>query len=43
MHLVPRWHGDTNFLPVVGGAKVLVELLSDTYARFTEAIADWPA
>ncbi|HET8970740.1 MAG TPA: HIT domain-containing protein [Candidatus Nanopelagicales bacterium] len=29
-HVVPRWGGDTNFLPVVGGAKSLPELLPRT-------------
>lgn len=29
-HVVPRWGGDTNFLPVVGGTKALPQLLSDT-------------
>ena len=30
LHLVPRWIGDTNFMPVVGGAKVQVQSLQDT-------------
>ncbi len=38
VHLVPRWQGDTNFMPVVGGTKVLVELLDATYARFRTAL-----
>ncbi len=32
-HLVPRWEGDTNFMPVVGGAKVMSEGLLETYDR----------
>jgi ATP adenylyltransferase len=32
-HLVPRWDGDTNFMPVVGQTKVLPELLSGTYEK----------
>ena len=33
MHLVPRWGGDTNFMPVVGQTKVLPELLDETWER----------
>ena len=29
-HVVPRWGGDTNFMPVVGHTKVLPQLLPDT-------------
>jgi len=38
VHLVPRWQGDTNFMPITADTKVLVELLASTYARFVEAI-----
>ena len=32
-HVVPRWDGDTNFMPVVGQTKVIVESLLDFYDR----------
>jgi ATP adenylyltransferase len=38
-HLVPRWGGDTNFLPVVSATKVMPQLLSETRAMIAAA---WP-
>jgi ATP adenylyltransferase len=33
VHVLPRWGGDTNFMPIVAETKVLPETLSQTYAR----------
>ncbi|WP_246998461.1 HIT family protein [Halosolutus gelatinilyticus] len=39
-HVVPRWRGDTNFMPVVSDTSVIVEALDDTYDRVRAAFAD---
>jgi ATP adenylyltransferase len=38
LHLVPRWNGDTNFMPVIAGTKVLPEALGTTWARLARAL-----
>jgi len=35
VHLVPRWQGDTNFMPVLAGAKVVSQSLDDLYTLLT--------
>jgi ATP adenylyltransferase len=36
-HVVPRWGGDSNFMPVVGHTKVLPELLAETWSLLSTA------
>jgi len=39
-HVVPRWRGDSNFLPVIAQTKALPMLLEDVRARL---VASWPS
>jgi ATP adenylyltransferase len=38
VHVVPRWSGDTNFLPAVGGAKLIPEAMEDTFRKLRAAV-----
>ena len=39
VQVVPRWSGDTNFMPVTANTKVLPEMLADTYAKLRPGFA----
>lgn len=39
LHLVPRWNGDTNFMPVLADVKVMPESLDQVYAKLTQALS----
>jgi ATP adenylyltransferase len=39
LHVVPRWNGDTNFMPVLDDVKVVNEALTQTAAKLREAFA----
>ena len=38
IHVVPRWNGDTNFMPVIANTTVLPEALADLAAKLRTAI-----
>jgi ATP adenylyltransferase len=37
-HIVPRWIGDTNFMPVLGGPHVMPDALDSTYSLLADAL-----
>jgi len=40
VHIVPRWNGDTNFMPVLAGVKVMPEHLARTRDKLARAFAE---
>lgn len=39
LHIVPRWEGDNNYMPVIADSRVLPQSLADSYAALSAA---WP-
>ncbi len=40
LHIVPRWKGDTNFMPVLGETKVISQDMWDCYGQLIEALGE---
>jgi len=41
-HIVPRWQGDTNFMPVISNTKVLPEALASSYKKLKAGLQTMP-
>ena len=39
IHIVPRWNGDTNFMPIIGGTSVVPQALAELTAQLRAALA----
>jgi ATP adenylyltransferase len=42
MHVVPRWGGDANYITIIGGAKIIPQLLRDTRELLANAWTSLP-
>jgi ATP adenylyltransferase len=40
LHVVPRWSGDTNFMPVIGDTKVLPQALAESYRLLRKTLEE---
>ena len=40
-HIVPRWHGDTNFMPVISDLRVIPEAIRETYKHLKPLFEDY--
>jgi len=43
MHMVPRWSGDANFMPVIGDTKVISESMEQTLRKMRQGFRDLPS
>jgi ATP adenylyltransferase len=37
-HIVPRWNGDTNFMPVLNDVKIVSEMMEDSFLKLKKAV-----
>ena len=40
MHVVPRWGGDANFITIIGGSKVIPQLLRETRQLLADGVGE---